>query len=98
MDELRPFTTDHEHLGTAIEAEEEQARTRWPRGQLPVDVADVRPADDPDVEPVRAQCLDEIPDTCRIGEPVGHSRSVPVEYGSLEPAGERSTRSEPVHG
>jgi hypothetical protein len=88
MDEHGTRLIHGEDFGPAIEAEEEHTGSWGTRGQLSVDVVQVRPADDPEVEATCRERLDEFSDAPRACTAVWHCRPVPVENGRLETARE----------
>ena len=83
---------DGEHLRSAVQTEEQLPGAGGPRCKLTVDVANMRPADDGEVHPQRAQLLNERPHRPGVRLPVGDCGSIPVEDDRLEPPGDRSRK------
>lgn len=65
------------------------ARSFRVRSELRVDVADVAPAHDRDVESVSAETFDEHADVRSVPAPLVDGRPLPLENGRLEAARER---------
>ena len=86
LDQVRPSPVDAEHLGPAVQEEVQLPRPVRARSELPVHVANVRPAHDQEVEAGGAQRLHQRAHALGVGRPVGDGRPVPVEGDGLEPS------------
>jgi hypothetical protein len=90
-DQLRSAVTDPEHLRTAVQA---QVQLPGPHGsgpELGIDVADVRPADDHDLDAEAAQGLHGAAQGDDLRAPVRHERAVPVAHDGGERAVQRGS-------
>lgn len=84
VDEMHARRVHAEHLGPAVQQEEESAGSVRARGKLSVDVADVRARYDRDVHARRAQRLDETAHPAGVGVAIRDGSAVPVEDDGLE--------------
>ncbi len=92
FDEMRSGLVHLVHLGATVQREHQAAGRRRTGAELAVDIPDVGSAHHRDLQPGRAERLDELAHPLGVAATVGDGGAVPVEHDRLEAPIEQSHR------